>query len=56
MSHPPIGLLAGWGRFPIAFAEKAHSLDLPVVCVGIRGEASCELIPLVRRFHWSGPV
>ena len=52
----PIGLLAGWGRFPIAFAHKARSLDLPVVCVAIRGEASSELIPLVRRFHWTGAV
>ncbi len=52
----PIGLLAGWGRFPIAFAEKARSLGLPVVCVGIRGEASPELAWLVRRFHWTGPA
>jgi hypothetical protein len=56
--HPPrpIGLLAGWGRFPITFAEKARSLGLPVVCVGIRHEASQELVPLVRRFYWSGPA
>ena len=50
----PIGLLAGWGRFPILFAEKARSLDIPVVCVGIRHEAAPELMPLVRRFYWSG--
>jgi UDP-2,3-diacylglucosamine hydrolase len=52
----PIGLLAGWGRFPITFAQKARALGLDVVCVGIRGEASRELIPLVKRFHWTGPV
>lgn len=50
----PIGLLAGWGRFPIVFAEKARRLHIPVVCVGIREEASPELIPLVERFHWAG--
>ena len=50
----PVGLLAGWGRFPILFAEKAKSLHIPVVCVGIRHEASAELIPLVHRFYWSG--
>lgn len=50
----PIGLLAGWGRFPIVFAEKARRLGIPVVCVGIREEASPELIPLVERFHWAG--
>ncbi|MHB1426151.1 MAG: LpxI family protein [Gemmataceae bacterium] len=52
----PIGLLAGWGRFPLAFAQKARSLRLPVVCVGIRGEASAELIPLVQRFYWTRPM
>ena len=49
-----VGLLAGWGRFPIVFAEKARRLGIPVVCVGIRDEASPELIPLVERFHWAG--
>jgi DUF1009 family protein len=51
---PPIGLLAGWGRFPILFAEKARTLGLRVVCVGIRDEASLELEPLVERFYWAG--
>lgn len=50
----PIGLLAGSGRFPIAFAEKARMLRLPVVCVGIYDEASPELIPMVDRFYWTG--
>jgi len=53
-TRAPIGLLAGWGRFPIVFAEKARRLQIPVVCVGIRDEASPELIPLVERFHWAG--
>ncbi|HTU89902.1 MAG TPA: UDP-2,3-diacylglucosamine diphosphatase LpxI [Gemmataceae bacterium] len=52
----PIGLLAGWGRFPIAFAQKARSLGLPIVCLGIRGEASPELISLVERFYWTRPT
>ena len=50
----PIGLLAGSGRFPVVFAEKARRLGVPVVCVGIRHEASPELIPLVHRFYWAG--
>jgi DUF1009 family protein len=50
----PVGLIAGSGRFPILFAEKARQLGIRVVCVGIRHEASPELIPLVRRFYWSG--
>ena len=52
----PIGLLAGWGRFPITFAQKAKSLGLPVICLGIRGEASPELVPLVHRFYWARPT
>jgi UDP-2,3-diacylglucosamine hydrolase len=50
----PIGLLAGWGRFPIVFAEKARRLGIPVVCVGIRDEAAPELAGLVDRFYWAG--
>jgi UDP-2,3-diacylglucosamine hydrolase len=51
---PPIGLLAGSGRFPITFAKKARSLGIPVVCVGIRREAPAELVDLVHRFYWAG--
>jgi DUF1009 family protein len=50
----PIGLLAGWGRFPIYFAERARELKLPVVCLAIRDEASPELKGLVHRFYWTG--
>src|SRR5215831_13021337 len=50
----PIGLLAGSGRFPICFAEKARSIGMPVVCVGVKYEASPELAGLVHRFYWTG--
>lgn len=49
----PVGLLAGWGRFPILFAEKAREQGLPVVCVGITDEASPKLADLCQRFDWS---
>ena len=52
--NAPIGLLAGSGRFPILFAEKARRLGRPVVCVGILDEAPAELLPLVDRFYWAG--
>jgi UDP-2,3-diacylglucosamine hydrolase len=48
----PIGLLAGWGQFPLTFARKARALEIPIVCVGLRGAASTELAELVTRFHW----
>ncbi|HMF10796.1 MAG TPA: UDP-2,3-diacylglucosamine diphosphatase LpxI [Gemmataceae bacterium] len=50
----PIGLLAGSGRFPLYIAERARSIGIPVVCVGIRYEAAPELASLVHRFHWAG--
>jgi DUF1009 family protein len=55
-SSAPVGLLAGSGRFPILFAEKMRRLGIPVVCVGIRHEASLELAQLVDRFYWAGVV
>src|SRR5271156_280132 len=53
-AREPVGLLAGAGAFPIAFAGKARSLGIPVVCVGIRHMAPPELIELVDRFYWAG--
>src|SRR5437667_279898 len=50
----PVGLLAGSGRFPVLFAEKARSLGIPVVCVGISHEAPPELADIVHRFSWAG--
>src|SRR5688572_26241256 len=54
IAREPVGLLAGWGRFPIVFAEKAKSLGMPVVCVGVRHEASPDLMSLCRSFYWAG--
>jgi UDP-2,3-diacylglucosamine hydrolase len=53
-SQSPLGLLAGSGRFPIVFAEKARSLGIPVVCIGIRYEADPQLAGLVQKFYWAG--
>jgi DUF1009 family protein len=49
----PIGLLAGWGRFPVVVAEKARAAGVPVVCVGLRGMAPPELAGLSHRFYWA---
>jgi DUF1009 family protein len=49
----PIGLLAGAGRFPVAFAEKARALGIPVVCVALRHMASEELQAVVDRCYWT---
>jgi DUF1009 family protein len=55
-SLTPIGLLAAWGKFPVAFAEKARAVGVPVVCVGLRGLASPELADLAHRFYWARPA
>jgi DUF1009 family protein len=48
----PVGLLAGGGRFPIVFAEKARQVGLPVVCVGVAGHADPVLASLCTEFRW----
>jgi UDP-2,3-diacylglucosamine hydrolase len=53
-SDAPLGLLAGWGRFPLVVARKARELGKPVFCVGIKHEASAELATLAEGFAWSG--
>lgn len=38
-SPPPIGLLAGWGRFPIVIAQALKKAGHPVICHGLRDHA-----------------
>lgn len=46
-----IGLIAGWGRFPVTFAQKAEAQGHRVCCVGLRGMALDELGGLCTEFH-----
>jgi hypothetical protein len=55
-TREPVGLIAGGGRFPMVFAEKARSVGLPVVCVGLTGSADPDLAGYVSKFHWSLPA
>ncbi|MFO1023424.1 MAG: UDP-2,3-diacylglucosamine diphosphatase LpxI [Planctomycetales bacterium] len=54
LANQRIGLLAGAGRFPIAFAEAARARGLSVCCVGIEGLASPELMSLCDEYHRCG--
>jgi UDP-2,3-diacylglucosamine hydrolase len=57
MGTEPIGLLAGWGRLPVLFAEKAKASGIPVICVGLRGMADrAALEPHCERFYWTRPA
>ena len=49
-----IGLLAGGGRFPIAFAQGARRQGHRVYCVGVQGMASEELRGVCDCFVTSG--
>ncbi len=49
-----VGLLAGGGQFPAAFARAARAQGLEVVCVAVHGHADATLAPHVDRLHWAG--
>ena len=54
INQPPLGLLAGWGRFPLVVTEKAQALGTPVYCIGIKHEADPKLAEMADDFAWCG--
>lgn len=48
-----VGLLAGAGRFPIAFAQAARRQGVAVYCVGVWGMVSDELASHCDGFAWT---
>ena len=50
----PIGLVAGNGRFPMEFAEKARAQGLSVVVLALKGEADPRLEQLAQKLVWIG--
>jgi DUF1009 family protein len=53
-SDRPLGLLAGSGRFPIAFAKAARRQGQRIFCIGVEGMASEELREHCDEFTTSG--
>ncbi len=51
---PPLGLIAGNGRFPFLVAAGARRAGRRVVAVAIREEAAPELAEAVDEIHWVG--
>ncbi len=49
-----IGLLAGWGRYPIAVAEALRRQGMATFCLGVRGEASADLARHCHQFGFLG--
>ena len=52
MDKKILGLIAGNGKFPLLFAQKARSRGYHVVAAAIRGDASFALKFLVDKFAW----
>jgi hypothetical protein len=52
--NEPVGLVAGWGRFPFSFADKARAVGLRVACVMIPDNADPALAGAVWKSRWSG--
>lgn len=51
---PPIGLVAGWGRFPIELAEQARRNGRELVVAAIKSHADDGLKPLARDMRYFG--
>lgn len=50
----PVGLIAGWGRFPVLVAESLVKAGHPVICVALKGLADRSLEYLCDHVHWYG--
>lgn len=51
-----IGIIAGWGRFPILVADALRAQGHEVVVVAIKGEADPALRQHADAFHWTGLI
>lgn len=52
--RPRIGLIAGWGRFPIVVAQALSRQGYQVHCLGVDGHADPVLTELCDDFEWIG--
>jgi len=54
--HPTrrVGLLAGWGRYPILVAEGLKQQGYRTYCLGVLGHADPELAKICDEFQWVG--
>jgi DUF1009 family protein len=50
----PVGLIAGWGRFPVLVAQSLVEQRIPVCCIAIDGHADSHLEYLCDHVRWSG--
>src|SRR5690349_3338700 len=51
---PPLGLVAGWGRFPVELAEHARAQGRQLVIAAIKAHADDSLKPLALDMRYFG--
>jgi DUF1009 family protein len=57
MPPPPskrIGIMAGWGRYPVVIAEALKRQGYETYCLGVVGHADPKLAEICHEFRWSG--
>ena len=52
--QPPIGLVAGWGRYPVEVAQAIIRNNRAVCCIAITGHASKDLESICDHVKWAG--
>lgn len=54
IDRPPVGLVAGWGSFPIEVARRLVASGRRVVCIGIVNHAGRSVESICDHVRWSG--
>ncbi len=59
MQQPPpdvkrVGLIAGWGRYPVLLAQALKRAGYEIVCLGVRDHADPILEEICDEFAWNG--
>ncbi len=49
-----VGLMAGWGRYPIVVAEALRQKGYRTYCLGVTGHADPKLADICDEFQWTG--
>src|SRR4051812_26914742 len=49
-----VGLVAGWGRYPLVVAEALRAQGVPTYCLGVRNHADPALEELCTDLRWVG--
>ncbi len=49
-----VGLMAGWGRYPIVVAEALRQKGYRTYCLGVTGHADPRLADICDEFQWTG--